>query len=271
MSIFFCPLRSGSNGNALFVQAGNVRVLVDAGLSGKAVQTALAEIDVAPDTLNAILVTHEHSDHIAGAGILSKRYNLPVYATEGTWFAMEDKACMKGVALHNRIAFESGASFYVRDLAVSPFSIPHDAADPVGFSLLYGGRKICVATDLGHIAGGWMGALRGADLVLLEANHDPDMLRASTRYHARLKARILGKRGHLSNNDSGTALTELVEDGLRHVVLGHLSAETNSPELAYDTVCGALTAAGVRVGSDIQVDMAWRNRIGHLYEIGSDF
>lgn len=268
MSYYFCPLRSGSSGNALFVQAGPVRVLVDAGLSGKAVESALAEIDVAADTLNAILVTHEHSDHIAGAGVLSRRYGLPVYATEGTWLAMENKACMKGVALQNRIAFANDASFYVRDLAVSPFSIPHDAADPVGFSLLHGGRKICIATDLGHIASGWMGALQDADLVLLEANHDPDMLRASTHYHARLKARIMGKRGHLSNDDSGTALTELVEAGLRRVILGHLSAETNSPELAYSTVCAALTEAGVKVGGDVQVDMAWRNRTGHLYEIG---
>lgn len=268
MPFCFCPLRSGSSGNALFVQAGEARILVDAGLSGRAVERALAEIGAAPDTLSAILVSHEHSDHIAGAGILSRRFNLPVYATEGTWLAMDDKPCMRGVALENRRLIASDASFYIRDIAVSPFSIPHDAADPVGFALHYGGRKICIATDIGHIAGSWLRALHGADLVLLEANHDPDLLRASTRYHARLKARILGKRGHLSNHDSGAALTELAEGGLRNVILGHLSAETNSPELAYGTVTAALLAAGIQPGKDMQVDMAWRDRIGTYYEIG---
>lgn len=268
MSFCFCPLRSGSSGNALFVQAGGVRVLVDAGLSGRAVERALSEIGAAPDSISAILITHEHSDHIAGAGVLSKRWDIPVYANELTWEAMDAKACMRGVTLKNRRSFGSTEDFYVGDLAVSPFSIPHDAADPVGFSLLHGGRKICVATDLGHITGGWMKALGGADLVLLEANHDPDLLRASTRYHARLKSRILGKRGHLSNQDSGSALTQLVEGGLRHVILGHLSAETNSPELAYRTVCGTLEEAGIHPGDDIQVDLAWRDQIGHVYEIG---
>lgn len=268
MSFCFCPLRSGSSGNALFVQAGGARVLVDAGLSGRQVERALGDLDVTADSLSAILITHEHSDHIQGAGILSRRWDLPIYATEDTWLAMEEKACMKGIALKNRIAFHNDETFYIRDLAVSPFPIPHDAADPVGFSLLNGGRKICVATDLGHIEKGWMGALSGADLVLLEANHDPDMLRASTRYHARLKSRILGRKGHLSNADSGTALAQLVQGGLRHVILGHLSAETNSPELAYGAVCNTLQAAGIRPGSDVQVDLAWRDRTGGFYDIG---
>lgn len=268
MALCFCPLRSGSSGNVLFVQAGNTRVLVDAGLSGRAVERALDEIGVTMDTISAILVTHEHSDHIAGAGILSKRHDIPVYATEGTWAAMDTKACMKGVTLKNRRMFESGGDFYVQDLAVASFAIPHDAADPVGFALMHGGRKLCVATDLGHIEKGWIQAVSGADLVLLEANHDPELLRASTRYHARLKSRILGRKGHLSNGDSGTALTTLVESGLTHVVLGHLSAETNTPELAHKTVCDTLTAAGIKPGNDIRVDMAWRDRIGHFYEIG---
>ena len=186
MPFCFCPLRSGSSGNALFVQAGNFRVLVDAGLSGRAVERALAEIGVTPDTLSGILVTHEHSDHIQGVGVLSRRFHLPVYATEGTWAAMESKPGIDRIALANRRAFRPGQDFYVGDLAVCPFSIPHDAADPVGFSLLYGGRKLCIATDLGHVSPDWMQALSGADLVLLEANHDPDMLRATPRYSAAL-------------------------------------------------------------------------------------
>ncbi len=267
MPFCFCPLRSGSSGNALFVQAGNFRVLVDAGLSGRAVERALAEIGVTPDTLSGILVTHEHSDHIQGVGVLSRRFHLPVYATEGTWAAMESKPGIDRIALANRRAFRPGQDFYVGDLAVCPFSIPHDAADPVGFSLLYGGRKLCIATDLGHVSPDWMQALSGADLVLLEANHDPDMLRDTPRYSAALKKRILGRRGHLSNGESGEALVRLCRDGLRCVVLGHLSAETNSPELAFETVCAALRAAGAEPGDDVRVDMAWRERMGRFYAL----
>lgn len=268
MPFCFSPLRSGSSGNAAFAQAGGVRVLIDAGLSGRCIEGALREIGVSPDTLSAILITHEHSDHIQGAGVLSRRWNLPVYATEGTWLAMEDKPCARGIALQNRIAFSAGDAFYIGDMAVAPFPIPHDAADPVGFALLAQGRKVCVATDLGHISPTWLQAVDGADLILLEANHDPDLLRRSTRYHARLKRRILGRKGHLSNGDSGSALVSLAEGGLRRVILGHMSQETNTPELAYRTVCQTLEASGIRPGGDMQVDLAFRDRPGGVYEIG---
>ncbi len=267
MSFCFCPLRSGSSGNALFVQAGGVRILVDAGLSARTVEQALRDIGAAPDTLGGILVTHEHSDHIRGVGILSKRWALPVYATEKTWAAMKSKPGINGVALKNRRAFAPFQDFYIRDLAVSPFSIPHDAADPVGFSLLYGSRKICVATDLGHVANGWMRALSGANLVLIEANHDPRLLQASARYPERLKRRILGNKGHLSNQDCGEALSRLVEEGVRHAILGHMSAETNTPELAKETILTALITRKIRIGTDIQVDLALREETGSFYTI----
>lgn len=268
MPFYFCPLRSGSSGNSLFVQAGTARVLVDAGLSGRAVERALAELDIPADSLSGILISHEHTDHVQGVGVLSRRYDLPVYATEGTWAAISDKPAFAAIPSKNIRVFSPGEDFYIRDLAVSPFSIPHDAANPVGFSLLYGGRKVCVATDLGHIASGWMQALAGADLVLLEANHDVGMLRSSTRYHAGLKSRILGKHGHLSNADSGQALAKLVETGVHHVVLGHMSAESNTPDLARQTVCAALRDAGIRPDTDVRVDLAWRDHAGNLYEIG---
>jgi phosphoribosyl 1,2-cyclic phosphodiesterase len=265
MSFCFCPLRSGSSGNALFVQAGRARVLVDAGLSGKKVECALAEIGVAPETLTGIMISHEHSDHIQGAGVLSRRYDLPLYATEGTWRALADLPAFQRVADKNRRVFGAGEDFYIRDLGIVPFAIPHDAAEPVGFALLHAGRKVCIATDLGHIAPGWMQALRGADLVLLEANHDPDMLRGSIRYNARLKARILGRHGHLSNADCGQALVQLAQSGVRHAILGHMSEETNTPALAFDTVSAVLQAAGVR---GMRVDLAYRDRTGGLYEVG---
>ena len=269
MPLYFCPLRSGSSGNTSLAQGGGTRVLIDAGLSGRETEKALQGRGVAPDSLAAILISHEHGDHIKGAGVLSRRWDLPVYATEGTWAGMEGKPGMDGIALKNRRAFAPGEEFYVGDLAVSPFAIPHDAACPVGFSLFYNDLKLCVATDLGHIDNkGWMAALAGANLVLLESNHDPELLRCHARYPARLKARILGRHGHLSNDDCGAALVHLVRAGLTHVILGHLSAETNTPTLAHDTVVAALREAGIVAGEDVRVDLAHRDRAGSLYTIG---
>lgn len=268
MPFCFCPLRSGSSGNSLFVEGGRTRVLVDAGLSGRMIERALCDLSVSPDTLQAILITHEHSDHIKGAGILSRRYDVPVYATESTWLAMEEKPDFSGIALKNRRVFVPEEDFYIGDLAVSPFPIPHDAADPVGFALMHRGKKICVATDLGHIAAGWMKALVDSDLLLMESNHDPDMLRSHMRYPAMLKRRILGAKGHLSNEDCGLAISRLVKKGLCNVILGHLSGETNTPELAKQTVCSVLVNEGIRPGIDVQVDMALRDQMGKLYQVG---
>ena len=181
---------------------------------------------------------------------------------------MENKPGMQNIALKNRRVFTANESFYIRNLAVTPFSIPHDAADPVGFALESDGRKLCVATDLGHIAKGWMTAVSGADLLLLESNHDPDMLFASERYTSALKARIYGARGHLSNDDCGKALVRLAETGVRNVILGHLSQETNNPELAFNTVCRTLCDNGIKPQEDLRVDLAWRDRLGGYYEIG---
>ena len=130
MRFTFCPLFSGSSGNSLFVGAGDTRILVDAGMPGRSIEAQLRALDVAPDTLSGILITHEHSDHIKGVGILSRKYDLPVYANEGTWMAMEDK--IGGVALKNQRLFYTGEDFYIGELNVAPFAIPHDAAEPVG-------------------------------------------------------------------------------------------------------------------------------------------
>lgn len=267
MSFCFCPLRSGSSGNALLVQAGSVRVLVDAGLTGRALSESLAQLSATPDSLSAILISHEHSDHICGVGVISRRHDLPVYATEKTWAAMDTKKSIGQIAPKNRRLLCANEDLYIHDLCVSPFSIPHDAADPVGFSILYGGKKLCIATDIGHLSDSWMHALTGANLLLLEANHDLDMMARSTRYPAVLKRRILGRRGHLSNADSGKAISMLVESGLSHVILGHLSAETNTPAIAEQTVCAALLSCGITPHKDVRVDIAHRDRIGNLYTL----
>ena len=207
MPIAFCPLRSGSSGNSLFVSAGGANLLLDSGLSGKTVEEALRAAGGDPSQLCGILVSHEHSDHIKGVGVLSRRYDLPVYATEKTWLAMESKPGMQNIALKNRRVFSANESFYIHDLAVTPFSIPHDAADPVGFAFDCQGLRCGVVTDIGHISETWMRAVSGCQALVLEANHDVDMVRRGP-YPQRLKQRILGQRGHLNNEDCARARRE---------------------------------------------------------------
>ena len=231
-------------------------MLVDAGVSVRAILGELATLGVKPDALSGILITHEHSDHIRSVGALSRRFGLPVYASEGTWQAMEDK--VQGVALRNRRAFCAGQDFFIGGLGVQPFSIPHDAADPVGFCLHYAGRKVAVATDLGCLQAGWMQAVSGAQALLIESNHDPDML-ARGPYPAALKRRIRGRSGHLATEDCARALEQLLPTGLRGVMLGHLSGENNLPELAYGAAHRALSALGARVGEDGSVEVARRD------------
>lgn len=266
MQFTFCPLFSGSSGNALFIGAGDTRILIDAGMPGRAIENALKEIGVLPETLSAIAVTHEHSDHTKGVGILSRKYHLPVYANERTFNAMYKQ--VGEIEARNRRYFESGQDFYIGDLALLPIPIPHDAAEPVGYRVFYGGRSVGVATDMGHMQKQVLRALAGCDVLLLESNHDPDLLMQNPHYSLYLKQRILGSRGHLSNEASAQALLALYETGVRQVLLGHLSGENNTPELALQTATEKLTAAGVRLSEDIGLGIAWRDRVSKRFEIG---
>jgi phosphoribosyl 1,2-cyclic phosphodiesterase len=219
----------------------------------------LGSIGESAANLDGIVVSHEHSDHIKGAGTLSQRYGVPIYANAATWNAMRDKPGFPGVEPRNQRVFVTGVDFYIGDVNVQPFLIPHDAAEPVGFAVEYRGRRIVTATDLGHLASAWTGQLEGADLVLIEANHDPDMLKACA-YPSWLKRRILGSRGHLSNGDCAELLRGLTTAGLRHCVLGHMSAEANTPDLAMLAVKSALSPS-------VRVDMAYRDSTGGYYEL----
>ena len=265
MKFTFCPLFSGSSGNALFIGAGDTRILIDAGMPGKAVEGALNQIGVLPETLSAIAVTHEHSDHVKGVGILSRKYHLPVYANERTWNAMA--RTVGQIDPRNRREFTDGEDFYIGDLALLPFSIPHDAADPVGYRVYYGGRSAATATDLGFMKKDVLKTLAGTDVMVLESNHDPELLMRNPHYSLYLKQRILGNRGHLSNGDSAKALLELYETGVRQVLLGHLSGENNTPELALSTAAEALSRAGVRLNEEIGLGVAWRDRVSRKFVI----
>ncbi len=265
MEMYFCPLYSGSSGNSLFCQYGNTRLLIDAGKPGRSITDALRLIGVEPESLSGILITHEHSDHIAGAGVLARRYHLPLYATRGTWLGMEDKIGKIGPEL--RREFTAGQDFYLGDLGVQSFPIPHDAADPVGFRLWGGSLSVSTATDLGHFSRFVFEQIKGSSLILLESNHDPDMLRANPHYSPALKQRILGEMGHLSNATCSKALIRLVEAGTGTLILGHLSGENNTPDLALQVALDAMAQDGIRPGRDAEVEVALRDRTGSVYTL----
>lgn len=229
----FCSLYSGSTGNSLLVQSENTKILIDAGESAKKIDTSLQKIDVNPNNLDAILVTHEHQDHVKGLGTLSKKHDIPVFATSKTWDAMPDQGSK--ILDCNKNSFISGEKFEIGDLTIVPFSIPHDAADPCGFSIYHSNNKISVATDLGHMSNYILQNLEGSSFIMLEANYDPDVLRCS-KYPYSLKMRIAGPNGHLPNYMAGKTISYLLKSGLKNVMLGHLSKENNFPELAYQTV-----------------------------------
>ncbi|MCL2671253.1 MAG: MBL fold metallo-hydrolase [Clostridiales bacterium] len=258
----FAPLASGSGGNVTFLEAGETRLLVDAGKSCKLVCALLEQIDVDPKTLSGILITHEHGDHISGVDVLSRKFDLPVYANEKCWFAMREK--LSGVAPKNRRVFVSDEDFYIGALRIFPFSTYHDAAHPVGFTFSHAGSKCAVCTDIGHIDERILAALSGCRLVLLESNHDVDLLMSGS-YSRDLKRRVLGGHGHLCNEDCGRALVRLYGSGVRGAILGHLSQENNYPPLAMATVREILAAAGI--DHEMQLALAERDEPTGVFEI----
>ncbi|MHB1315118.1 MAG: MBL fold metallo-hydrolase [Christensenellales bacterium] len=240
-----CPLFSGSSGNASLLRANNTTILIDAGMAAAAIAAELGKLHVHPSQIDAIVITHEHTDHIRGAGALSRKYDLPVYANAGTWQAMEP---MVGkVRSRNIRVFQSNSDFYIRDLGLFPFSISHDAAEPVGYCVEYRGKKISFLTDLGRFTNKLLEILSGSGIVLVESNHDVEMLKTGP-YPAYLKKRISSDKGHLSNEAAANAIVMLAATGVRGVLLGHLSQQNNREVLALETARNALIANGERVG-----------------------
>ena len=229
----FCSLFSGSTGNSLLIESDNAKILIDAGESAKKIVSALSLVDTDISEIDAILVTHEHSDHVKSLGTISKKYNIPIYANQETWNAMPEQK--QKILDTNQKIFEVNSEFEIKDLSFKPFHIPHDAANPCGFNVFCKDKKISIATDLGHVTPEIMANLEKSSFILLESNYDPDILKYS-RYPFSLKQRISGPLGHLSNDTSGKIISSLIKTGLNSVMLGHLSKENNFPELAYKTV-----------------------------------
>jgi len=250
----FCSLYSGSSGNSLFVQSNNTKILVDCGTSAKKIENALNSINIDISEIDAILVTHEHSDHIQGLGTVSKKYDIPVFANFETWSAMPTQK--EKISSNNIKVFENDNEFIIGNLQILPFSTPHDAINPCGFSICNGSKKISIATDLGHIDNNIFSNIKDSKFMLLEANYEPEILKVSTYPYA-LKQRIAGPHGHLSNIEAGQTISNLFGKELKEVMLGHLSKENNFPEMAYKTVTEELINNNIDT-KDIRLSVASR-------------
>lgn len=258
----FCSLYSGSSGNSIFVASNNSKILVDAGLSGKNIEKALKEIDENPREIDGIFVTHEHLDHIKGVGVLSRKYNIPIYANELTWKAMIRNI---GKIEDDNVKITTEGYIKIKDMDVLSYRIPHDAASPCGYKILSDNKSVCVATDLGYFSEEVKSAIKDSDLVLLESNHDVEMLKFGP-YPYNLKRRILSDVGHLSNDDCGKAIVDIAKSSKKRIILGHLSKTNNYPELAYKTVVNELVDNGIEINGDVSIGMAKRDMPSNYVE-----
>lgn len=249
----FCPLFSSSGGNSIYIGAGNDGILIDAGMTAKQLEQGLWNIGVDADSLRCIFITHEHSDHVKGLKVFTKKHKVKLFMTEGTYGALA-----KTDALDNAqdCAIIGPGGEDIGCMLIKPFSTSHDAAESCGYKIsVSNGRELAVATDLGIMTDTVEKELSGCDLVMLESNHDVNMLQCGS-YPYMLKRRILGVKGHLSNDACAETLTRLIKSGVTRFVLGHLSRENNVPQLAYQTSAAALAAEGAREGEDYLIRVA---------------
>lgn len=252
-------IASGSSGNCIYVGDGDTHLLIDAGISGKRIEAGLNQNHLQTKDIDGILITHEHSDHISGLGVLARRYGIPMYATQET---IEEVKRVKSLGRIEPDLFQPirpEKDFQIKELTVHPFSISHDAANPVAYRISSGRKQMAVATDMGTYNDYIVENLSGLDALLLEANHDVNMLETGS-YPYLLKRRILGDRGHLSNELSGKLLTKVLHDGLKHIFLGHLSKENNFAELAYETVKLEIAMSDTQYqGNEFHIQVARRD------------
>lgn len=259
-----CTLMSGSSGNAIYIETSKTKLLVDAGQTGKGITKALDEaVGVSPSDLDGVMITHAHRDHVRGAGVISRKYKLPLYATEGTWCEMEPIIGNILPTLKNVI--DRGESLQVGDIKMETFATSHDALDSVGYICTQGKKSIGIATDSGVFTARMEKLLRNLDALVLEANHDTQMLK-NGRYPWHLKKRIASTVGHLSNDDAGRALLKIIGEKTHDVVLAHLSEENNKPTLALKTVIESLKNNEVNL-EEVNISVAPRYRPGKCITI----
>ena len=230
-----CSIASGSSGNCIYVGSETTHVLIDVGVSAKRIESGLTELGIAPATLAGILITHEHSDHIQGLGVMARRYQIPIFGTVETLNSILKQNSIGRIDEELLQYINPDNPFLLGDMTIEPYSISHDASNPVCYTFVCENQKIGMATDLGMYNEYTVSKLRNSKILYMEANHDVNMLMVGG-YPYYLKQRILGERGHLSNETSARLIGELLDDNLQHIVLGHLSKENNYAELAYETI-----------------------------------
>jgi phosphoribosyl 1,2-cyclic phosphodiesterase len=266
----FSVLASGSSGNAIYIRTSETRVLLDAGISGRQLQQRLRGVaDTDCSQLDAIVLTHEHVDHVRGLRQVMKFSSAPVYATEGTWHHVTAAEApeWEGAARVRRV--RDGETFEIGDLRITPFAVSHDAEEPVAYRFDAGGASLAVVTDLGYMSDHIKSVIQGCRCYVLETNHDVEMLRAG-RYPWSVKRRILGDKGHLSNEDAALALLDLLGDGETDVFLAHLSVENNLPDLAEITVASTLKEAKAAYGEQVTLHHTSREKATPLMRMATD-
>lgn len=262
-----CSIASGSSGNCIYVGSENTHLLVDTGISKKRIEEGLHSLAIKGDELSGILVTHEHADHIQGLGVFSRKYEIPIFATAGTIRGIRDYKSLGKMpeGLYHEVHTDD--EFLIGDIAVHPFAISHDANEPSGYRFEQGDKRVAVATDLGKYDEYTVENLRNLNAVLLESNHDLHMLEVGP-YPYYLKQRVMGERGHLSNELSGRLLCDILHGDLQNVMLGHLSKENNYAELAYETVKLEVTLGdNPYKGEEIPISVAKRDVISQVITV----
>ena len=260
-------IASGSSGNCIYVGSEHSHILVDAGISNKRIEQGLNEIGLKGSELDGVVITHEHSDHIKGLGVLARKHHVPIYGTRGT---LEEKYRTKSLGKLDESLFHvirPGESFKINNIDIHPFSIPHDARDPVSYQIESADTRIGTVTDLGYFDDSIVNELQDCDLLYVEANYDLHMLQAGP-YPYQLKRRIAGNYGHLCNEMSGQLIGRLLNERLQKVILGHLSKENNYPQLAWETVRLEVTMGeNPYKGSDFPMVVAKRDEVSELVTI----
>jgi len=264
MALQFCSFASGSSGNCYMIKKDDMAVLIDVGISGKRIFQGLEETATPLAQVAAILITHEHIDHVKSLPVVSKKIaGSRIYTNEKTWICIPRKA-----AEERWTAFITGRDFYIGDIRVRPFAVPHDAAEPVGFSFFTQNRQISIVTDAGYITDEIFKEILSADLLVLEANHEVEVLQMGN-YPYHLKRRILGEKGHLSNVTAADCICKLqtTADKARRILLGHLSQQNNDPALAQITVENILRQQEIHIGGSLKMDVILRDGLSTVYEV----
>lgn len=256
-----CTLASSSSGNCALISQGSTHLLVDAGISLRRITASLRNFGLSPDDLQGVLITHEHSDHISGIRMLVKHHRIPIYAPLG----VAESLCGIVPEVRDSISwFYAGTEFILGEIAVRSFLTPHDTPESVGYRFETDKSSLVFVTDIGCVTPLVLETALGANMAVIEANHDIRMLKTGS-YPPHLKRRILSERGHLSNDDCGALASRLAASGTKKIVLAHLSKENNTPSLAWRTVGDALERQGAVIGCDLELDTAPADTTGKLY------